>query len=215
MDEINGELLTSVCDKAAGDADTVFIAVTAHGGDVKCGFYAFTRTARGFERAFACEGYLGRGGVCAARDKREGDGRTPDGVYGIGEAFGILDAPEGAEGYTKLTDDDCWDSDPESDTYNTHVKASDKSGEWLARGQYERLSAYPGAYDYAAMINYNVPPVPGRGSAIFLHCGSPGGNGSAGCVCIPTEYMKKALRFLNGKARVVIAARVEELTKII
>ena len=44
-------------------------------------------------------------------------------------------------------------------------------------------------YHYAMFIDYNQEGIPGKGSAIFLHC--TGKNPyTAGCVAVPEEVMK-------------------------
>lgn len=175
-------------------------------GGTKCMFYAFSLENDEYVLKFETDGYIGRGGIYPASEKYEGDGRTPEGIYTIGECFGNtypecnMKVP-----FTLLCEDDYWDGDSTSPTYNTHVKGSAMSQEWLDKGEYEHLIKYTASYKYAAMINYNVSPaVPQKGSAIFLHIPSPGSTSSAGCVVIPEEYMIKALEMIEGGTVIII-----------
>lgn len=190
-------------------ANVVFVCIGT--GGTSCRFYAYEYVRGAYELCFETDGYVGRGGIYPPNEKNEGDGRTPRGVYGIGECFGIQKQPcEMKVPYTVLTDDDYWDADSSSKTYNTHVLGSEKGEEWLKRGEYEHLIKYTNSYKYAAMINYNVSPaVAGKGSAIFLHVISPGATSSAGCVIIPEEYMIKALGMID-ETTVIAISRGEE-----
>ncbi len=186
------------------NAKTAFLCVGT--GATGCKFYAFALENGEYKLRFETDGFIGRGGIYPSCDKYEGDGRTPEGIYEIGECFGNtypdcdMKVP-----YTVITDDDYWDGDSESETYNLHVKGSEKSSEWLKRGQYEHLIKYTESYKYAAMINYNVSPaVPGKGSAIFLHVPSKGATSSAGCVVIPEAYMLKALEMIEEGTVIII-----------
>lgn len=73
----------------------------------------------------------------------------------------------------------------------------------------EHLASYSSAYQYAVVINYNTACVKGGGSAFFLHCG--GGSPTAGCVAIPTGYMRQALQTLQSGAYIVNVRSEQEL----
>lgn len=185
-------------------AETAFICIGT--GGTSCHFYAYKKDGMEYKLIFDTEGYIGRCGICSADEKTEGDGKTPEGIYSIGECFGNTVPPcEMSVPYTLIDDDDYWDGDSSSDTYNTHVRGSEKGEKWLNDGQYEHLIKYTHSYKYAAMINYNVAPtVPQKGSAIFLHIPSPGSTSSAGCVVIPEEYMIKALEMMSENTVIAI-----------
>jgi L,D-peptidoglycan transpeptidase YkuD (ErfK/YbiS/YcfS/YnhG family) len=196
-------------------AEVLFVVV--QDGASGCNFYALEKDEGKWSEIFTCDGYLGWSGVCPAENKREGDGATPDGLYSFGELFGNKRAPVGVFGqYTKIEEDDYWDSDPSSDTYNQHVKGGDKSQAWHDRGLYEHLIKYQKSYAYAVMINYNVDPVvAGNGSAIFMHCTTPDETSSAGCVAIPEEKMAEALSYIDENAYILIVGSIEDLENYI
>jgi L,D-peptidoglycan transpeptidase YkuD (ErfK/YbiS/YcfS/YnhG family) len=51
------------------------------------------------------------------------------------------------------------------------------------------------AYNYSAVIAYNLKRVPGLGSAIFLHVGIA--SSTAGCVSLPQRELLEVLRWLR------------------
>ena len=189
------------------NAETAFVCVGNEG--TACRFYAYKKENDGYTLVFETDGYIGRGGIHPASEKFEGDGKTPEGVYTIGECFGNTPPPcEMKVPYTVIDEDDYWDGDSSSPSYNTHVRGSKMGKEWLEKGEYEHLIRYTNSYKYAAMINYNVSPaVPNKGSAIFLHIPSPGSTSSAGCVVIPEEYMVKALEMMRENTVIAIFAK--------
>ena len=66
----------------------------------------------------------------------------------------------------------------------------------------EHLAKYTKAYKYAIAVNFNTDCIPGRGSAIFLHCDT--GNATAGCISIPESTMIYTLQNLHNDTRILI-----------
>lgn len=67
-------------------------------------------------------------------------------------------------------------------------------------------------YDYGLALDYNKECVPGKGSAIFLHCftASPD-SGSAGCIRLPESRMRELVQSATERTKVVIAADLSQL----
>lgn len=131
--------------------------------------------------------------------KREGDGSTPTGTYRIdATVYGIAPDPGVRGRYHRLVCGDWWNEDPSSVTYNTfrHVAcgASPSFG-----GASEALWTISPQYRQLAVVEYNMPAVPGRGSAIFLHVST--GRPTAGCVSLPQARLVRLLRWLRPSAR--------------
>jgi len=183
--------------------ETVFTAVQTEGSN--CNFSAYVYRDGSWAQEFNCSGFVGKNGL-AEGDKEEGDGKTPAGVYALGQSFGINDAPSGAPfDYIKVTASLYWDCDVRSLYYNQLVDAADMPSAW-DRNASERLANYPGSYDYAVEIRYNTDPVvAGKGSAIFLHCTRENSYSTAGCVAIPETYMEKVLTLLTDRSCIVIS----------
>lgn len=134
---------------------------------------------------------IGRGGACAAMDKREGDGCTPLGVWPI---RGVLLRPGKMEAkgiclpWRWVREGDGWSDDPADHAYNRPVQ--------LPRPfSAENLLRDDDAYDVIVVLGHNdAPPVPGKGSAIFFHLSE--GRPTAGCVAVERVDMLKLLRLL-------------------
>lgn len=173
-------------------------------GDTAAELAAWERTAAGWSRALGpLPARVGRTGVIAAAEKREGDGHTPGGVFAFGTAFG--DAPTLATGlrYRQATAQDWWVDEPKSPAYNTWVTGKpDVSAEALRRDD--------GLYATAAVLEYNTAPiVPGRGSAIFLHVWAAPEVPTSGCVALSAGDVRRLLGWLQAGQRPVISIAVE------
>lgn len=134
---------------------------------------------------------LGRGGLCAAADKREGDGCTPLGLWPLRGI--LLRAGKGAVPRLQLPwrwirEGDGWSDDPADPAYNRPV--------YLPRHfSAESLLRPDDAYDVVVVLGHNdAPPVPGQGSAIFFHLSE--GRPTAGCVAVDRQDMMKLLPLL-------------------
>ena len=134
---------------------------------------------------------IGRGGTCAAADKREGDGCTPLGLWpirGVLLRLGKVDAVAIRLPWRWIRPGDGWSDDPVDPAYNRPVR--------LPRGSSaESLIRADDAYDIIVVLGHNdKPPVPGQGSAIFFHLSE--GRPTAGCVAIERDAMLRLLPLL-------------------
>jgi L,D-peptidoglycan transpeptidase YkuD (ErfK/YbiS/YcfS/YnhG family) len=141
---------------------------------------------------------VGYNGIAPIGRKREGDGRTPSGMFGFSFFFGVQHKLAFAYPFRHAYGYDVWDDDPSSPRYNEWVDTRLHG----AGKDPEPMHQVP-AYDYAAVIAYNTRRVPGRGSAIFLHIGT--GSATAGCVSLPRAELIRVLRWLTPADKPVIA----------
>lgn len=143
---------------------------------------------------------LGERGI--SLHKREGDMKSPAGIFHIGRSFGSATRPAGIKlPFTRTTPYDYWVDDATSADYNRwETDFGNPDTRWKS---YERLRIP--AYEYAAVIRYNMDPIrKGQGSAIFLHIW-PGPDGhTAGCTAISKGHLLKVLRWLDPAQRPVI-----------
>ncbi len=175
-----------------GDAGQV-ISVTNDGyGSTYATLQAFTRTASGWQLSFGpWQARIGYNGFAPAGDKREGDGRTPTGSYGLQFMFGVEPDPGVRFSYRRVTGSYVvWDDDPSSVSYNLWVDTRTQNPGRDPEPMY-RLPAYA----YGAVIAYNTRRTPGLGSAIFLHVTHSGP--TAGCVSVPQADLLPLLRWLD------------------
>ncbi|MET0365317.1 MAG: L,D-transpeptidase family protein [Sphingobium sp.] len=151
---------------------------------------------------------IGKGGVRAAADKREGDGATPLGMWPLRAVLLRPDRP--AAGVTTglpwrwIGPQDGWSDDAGDAAYNRPVTLPYAPG-------HERLWREDQAYDAIVVLAHNdAPPVPGLGSAIFFHQWVLGDDGqpksTEGCVAIAPEAMRRLLPLLKpGMAMEIVA----------
>ena len=147
---------------------------------------------------------LGKGGVIAAADKREGDGKSPLGTWGIRR---VLFRPDkGGPPQTRLPTkalerDDGWCDAPGDPAYNRAVKLPHPASA-------EQMWREDDVYDLVCILAHNDdPPVPGLGSAIFLHLARPGYAPTEGCVALSREDMLELLSL----ARLGDAVAIEQV----
>jgi len=113
-------------------------------------------------RSFPCA--VGRSGIFA--EKFEGDGSTPAGLFPLREVryrADRIERPRSGLPVFKTSPSDGWCDDPADPAYNRIVRLPYQTdAETMWRDDH--------LYDLVAVIGYNdAPPVPGRGSAVFLH----------------------------------------------
>ena len=170
------------------------LIVVSDGSDAR--LYAYARGADGaWEEALSAAAHVGRNGVSA--EKKEGDGKTPAGLFTLGHAFGAEAQPRTALPYRSVTADSYWVDDVNSKYYNQWIEGT-ADRDWSSA---EHLADYPEAYALAVVIEYNAECVPGAGSAIFLHCGS---GATSGCVSVQHDDMLALLSWLQPGAAILI-----------
>lgn len=137
-------------------------------------------------------GRLGSNGMKKSDAVYEMDLCTPTGIYTLKEAFGISNNPGTLIPYRVLDGSEYWVDDENSKYYNT-MQFGEANGRWISA---EHLKSYTKAYDYSVVIDYNrYPIVPGKSSAIFLHCDT--GNATLGCVAVDEKTMIDILKWLD------------------
>ena len=134
---------------------------------------------------------LGRSGVKTALEKQEGDGATPLGVWPMRRVLYRPDrgeAPVSGLPVAPLTPTDGWCDDPADPNYNRPVVLP-------YRASCEEMWRDDELYDVVVILAHNSdPPVPGKGSAIFLHCARADYSPTEGCVALAKADLLALLR---------------------
>lgn len=144
---------------------------------------------------------VGRGGIRA--DKREGDGATPVGFFALRRVLYRADRvakPDTALPVGEIGRADGWCDDPDDPNYNRPVTLPyPASAETMWRD--DRL------YDIVVVLAQNDdPPVPGAGSAVFLHVAHPEYRPTEGCVAVAPSDLYDLLKACDGDDRLLISA---------
>ncbi len=152
--------------------------------------------------------YIGKEGV--TEQKKEGDHKTPLGLFKLGPAFGFNDFDFDYP-YLKISDNSYFVDDVSSEYYNKWVEIGEcgVSYSYVVNGNLsdfsssEHLIDYPILYEFGVIIEYNMDnPVKGLGSAIFLHVKNK--DYTEGCVALLRDDMLCVLNFLDKSKDVYI-----------
>ena len=146
-------------------------------------------------------GFVGKNGLCADADHREGCAQTPVGVYRFNKAFGIAPDPGCALDYFRVDENTYWSGDPER-FYNQMVDIREVPE--LLMDDSEHIVHYEFEYQYCLNISFNEEGTSGRGSAIFLHCFGLKKPWTGGCVAVPENVMKRIMQSVTEDCVVVI-----------
>jgi D-alanyl-D-alanine dipeptidase len=144
--------------------------------------------------------------VRAADDpvKREGDGKSPAGVFALGTAFGYSAEPLAGlkMAYLALTPSiECVD-DVGSKYYNRIVDRNAVAPDWNSS---EHMRYTGESYRWGIVVDHNGtvegrnanPPVPGGGSCVFLHIWHSRDQGTAGCTAMAQTNLETLLLWLD------------------
>lgn len=151
------------------------------------------------ERERVCA--LGRSGLVA--EKREGDGGTPIGRFPLRRLMYRPDReqpPSTGLPVLPLAADLGWCDDPtEPGVYNRLVRLP------LA-ARHERMWRDDRLYDLVVELGYNdAPPIPGRGSAIFLHLAREDWGPTEGCVALERDDLLAVLAAVGPESALEIS----------
>lgn len=159
-----------------------------------------------FGKTFQCA--LGKNGV--TNEKKEGDGKTPLGIFPLRRAFYRADRV----------------SDPSTTPYcygtasYLHCEVTQSNYGWVDAGNdplynqfvylpynasHEELYLSSSVYDLFAVIGYNDDPIiPYAGSAIFFHVASAGYGSTAGCISMELKDLVYVLSHVTSETRMII-----------
>ena len=134
------------------------------------------------------------------KQKVEGDGRTPAGVFYIGGVWGYAESCEKHPNtpYRQITSRDLWYENKLSPYYNQHkVLPYEPKSTAEKKAQMRQGDA---AHSLKMFVAHNPPPnaQPGRGSAIFFHIWRGGGSKTtAGCTTMAESKLRSLISQIN------------------
>ena len=139
--------------------------------------------------------------VDAGPVKREGDGRSPAGVFALGTAFGYAGQASTGLPYAQMQSDSWCMDVPDSPLYNRIVDAR-QVGQAAVAGSTEpmRLDLHKDGdrrYRLGFVIENNPGNVPQAGSCIFAHLWRQPGETTAGCTAMADADMAAMLEWLD------------------
>ena len=146
---------------------------------------------------FKCS--IGRKGL--ATKKKEGDKKTPKGIFSLGPLYYRKDRnlkPRTKIKTIAITKEMGWCDDNESSKYNSLIKINKKI-------KYEKMFRKDHSYDYVIPINYNTKkPIKNKGSAIFIHL-TKNYKKTLGCIALDKRDFLILLRLIDKKTKIKIS----------
>ena len=152
------------------------------------------------------DAYIGRNGLGKLK---EGDKKTPVGVYKFNRYFGINPNPGTELPYIQVNESHYWDGDSKSKNYNTLVNYDIYKD--FNTFDSEHLIDYNPGYEYALNIDYNKEQTPYKGAGIFLHCFT-NNTYTAGCVAIKNTTLEHLYTIINEDCHIIIDTK-ENMTR--
>lgn len=141
------------------------------------------------------------------RQKQEGDGRAPVGVFALTALFGATPNGDYRLPYHPAHPDLKCVDDPASRHYNCLVDARHTPRDWASCEDMLRADA---RYALGAVVAHNSnPPLPGAGSCIFLHVWESPGAPTAGCTAMSLAHMRQLAHWLDAARQPVLAQLAE------
>jgi uncharacterized protein YijF (DUF1287 family) len=134
-------------------------------------------------------------------DKREGDGRSPAGVFMLGHAFGRSAAHETGLPYTSESPTLRCVDDSDSAHYNQIVDAAQVDEDWRSA---EPMRRY---YELAIAVEHNTSAASAAGSCIFLHAWRDAESPVTGCTAMAADALEQLAVWLEPQAVLVSLPR--------
>ena len=145
-------------------------------------------------------GFIGREGL---GKEKEGDWKSPAGTFRFNKAFGIARDPGCAIPYTQVDKNTYWSGDQRPGMeYDRMVDIRNYPS--LDKENSEHIIDYKEHYQYCLNINYNRLHIPGKGSALFMHCFGPNKPFTGGCIAVPKDKMRYVMKHVRPNCLIVI-----------
>lgn len=144
-------------------------------------------------------------GESGAPRKREGDQRSPAGVFKLFSVFGLANPAQMTFlrlPYQQVTAGTEAIDDPRSRYYNRIVDRSRIARpDWSSS---ESMLSVGGRYRFGLMIQHNWQPAPEFGSCIFFHVWDHDQAGTAGCTATSSARLERLLHWLDSEKNPLI-----------
>jgi L,D-peptidoglycan transpeptidase YkuD (ErfK/YbiS/YcfS/YnhG family) len=128
-----------------------------------------------------------------AAHKREGDGRSPAGIFELPFLLGE-GASEFRYPYRRMDRFSRCVDDPRSRSYNQIVDSRRVPQDYRS---YERMKFPSGLYRYGIFVAHNPKRIPGAGSCIFMHIKRRDGRPTVGCTAMSSEALRSVMHWLD------------------
>jgi L,D-peptidoglycan transpeptidase YkuD (ErfK/YbiS/YcfS/YnhG family) len=143
---------------------------------------------------------LGKAGI--KKKIKEGDNRTPKGIYEILTIYYRQDRIKKIKcsiKKIKITKKIGWCDDLKSQYYNKQINLPSKLS-------HENLYRNDNLYDIVCVVSYNTNPIlRGKGSAIFLHVARNNYQKTKGCIALKKKHLIQLLSLIKKNTKIKIS----------
>ena len=142
-------------------------------------------------------------GPAPAFIKKEGDGKSPVGIFSLGPVFSYHPLQDLKMPFKKIDTSDICVDDTHSAFYNTWVNTDTASHkDW---NSFEHMKQNDDSYEYGVWVKYNSDKIfSGDGSCIFLHVWGSNTTPTSGCTAMEKQNMITLIRWLDDKKHPVL-----------
>jgi zinc D-Ala-D-Ala dipeptidase len=132
--------------------------------------------------------------------KKEGDDKSPAGIFAFGALYGFESIPPAGVlyPYHQITPQTKCIDDGSSKLYNQVTEEDSLTKDWKSDEEMHKI--YPD-YKYVLIVEHNKENVPGNGSCIFFHINNIP---TTGCTSMDEDSMLKFLRWLDPGKKVML-----------
>ncbi len=142
--------------------------------------------------------------------KKEGDGKSPIGIFTLGNAFGY-EPYEVKYPYKIMSEKDHCVDDIHSKWYNQIIDSTKVAKDY---DSHEVMKFKANYYRYGIVVKHNPNNIPSRGSCIFIHIKDIP---TTGCDAMSEEQIKEIIQWLDANANPVLVqapqSDIKELMK--
>ena len=140
--------------------------------------------------------------------KKEGDQKSPAGLFRFGTAFGYAPADEVSFKlpYAPITETQICVEDSQSQYYNQIVDETRVAKDWNAR---ESMLRKDEQYKWGIFVKHNMAPETESGSCIFFHLWRKQGSGTLGCTAMSEENLLTLMHWLDPVQKPVLVQMTE------
>jgi len=197
-EEILAAWLQTSLTALADDSSQVLLVLGEDPSGSTAILYALEKRGGNWRTAFPpLPALIGRNGFAPPGEKKEGDLRTPSGVFALKRAFGYAAEIDTRLSYRQAGEDDIWVDDCNSPDYNRWSRKGETSAT-----SFEQMKLKDDRYKYGIVVEYNTDPVvKGAGSAIFIHVRCAEQLPTRGCVALAESDIPRVLSWLEPKAK--------------
>jgi len=143
--------------------------------------------------------------------KKEGDKKSPAGIFSIGTAFGYAEKKDAAwikNRYVRAVDTLICVDDSHSTNYNVLVNKDTAKKDY---NSFEYMHRKDDHYKWGLFVNHNSGKVtPGDGSCIFMHIWKNDREGTDGCTAMKEDDILNVLRWIDVKDKPILVQLPKE-----